>query len=80
MKGSLLYATPSVVAVRDVGPHLRRIVLGGGLEGFRSIAPDQQAKLFFARDSGVPRLPGAPADLGEVAGWYARYLAVPEPE
>lgn len=80
MKGSLLYATPSVAQVRDLGPHLRRIVLDGGLAQFRSIAPDQQVKLFLARDGGVPQLPGVPADMSEAASWYARYLAVPEPQ
>lgn len=80
MKGSLYYATPSVAEVHDLGPHLRRVVLHGGLAGFRSIAPDQQVKLFLARDGGVPDLPDVPADIGEAASWYARYLAIPEAE
>lgn len=75
----MLYATVSVAEVRDVGPHLRRITLeGGDLAGFRSMAPDQQVKLFFARDGGVPELPGTPSDMSEVPDWYARYLAMPD--
>ncbi|TCK21541.1 siderophore-interacting protein [Pseudonocardia endophytica] len=75
----MLYATVSVAEVRDVGPHLRRVTLeGDGLAGFRTIAPDQQVKLFFARDGGVPELPGTPKDMSEVADWYARYLAMPD--
>ncbi|MFG3254801.1 siderophore-interacting protein [Streptomyces sp. NPDC048172] len=69
-----------VVAAEDVTPHMRRITFGGeDLARFASVAPDQQVKLFFARDGGVPRVPEAPED-GDVGRWHARYLAIPEPE
>lgn len=76
----MIYAELRVTAVADVTPAMRRITLSGeGLADFVPLAPDQQIKLFFARDGGVPRVPLPPAD-GDVATWYQRYLAIPEPE
>lgn len=73
------YVLGRVVQVERPTPRLRRITCESeGWRGARSIAPDQQVKLFFARDGGVPEIPGAPEDGSGVAGWYARYLAVPE--
>ena len=73
------YVLGRVVQVERPTPRLRRITCeSDGWRGARSIAPDQQVKLFFARDGGVPEIPGAPEDGSGVAGWYARYLAVPE--
>ncbi|RIQ30267.1 siderophore-interacting protein [Jiangella rhizosphaerae] len=58
---------------------MRRVTLtGDGLAGFTPVAPDQQVKLFFARDGGVPEVPDPPADLDDVSGWYQRYLAMPD--
>jgi len=58
---------------------MRRITLeSDDWQGVESLAPDQQVKLFIARDGGTPEIPGAPEDGSGVAGWYSRYLAVPE--
>lgn len=77
----MLYAPLSVAAVAELGPRMRRVTLTGPeLVGWESVAPDQQVKLFFARDGGVPRVPDPPADRSAVPDWYGRYLAVPEPE
>nr|WP_281386979.1 siderophore-interacting protein [Jiangella mangrovi] len=62
-----------------VTPRMRRIVFDGdGLAAFTPVAPDQQVKLFFARDGGAPEVPDPPAALDDVAGWYQRYLALPD--
>jgi NADPH-dependent ferric siderophore reductase len=75
MSAALLH----VVDTAEVTPHMRRITFGGdGLTGFTPVAPDQQLKLFFARDGGVPEVPEPEPD-GDVMRWYQRYLAVPEP-
>ncbi|NWJ73397.1 siderophore-interacting protein [Pseudonocardia sp. ICBG1122] len=72
------YAIARVSGVEPLTPRMRRITLDSDdLVGVEQVAPDQQVKLFFARDGGVPEIPPAPDD-GSVAGWYARYLAVPE--
>lgn len=73
------YVLGRVAGVEPLTPHMRRITLeSDDWLGAESIAPDQQVKLFFARDGGVPEIPAAPEDGSGVAGWYARYLAVPE--
>jgi len=75
----MFYAPLTVAEVIDLGPRMRRLRLAGeGLAAFTPVAPDQQAKIFIARDGGVPELPDPPAERADVAGWYARYLAVPE--
>lgn len=73
------YVLGRVAGVEPLTPHMRRITLeSDDWLGAESIAPDQQVKLFFARDGEVPEIPAAPEDGSGVAGWYARYLAVPE--
>lgn len=72
------YEVGRVVDTSPVTPLMRRVTLAA--DGWRdtlSIAPDQQVKLFFSRDGGTPRIPAAPEDGSGIAGWYARYLAVP---
>ncbi|MEU6403027.1 siderophore-interacting protein [Streptomyces sp. NPDC046985] len=74
------YTELQVVAAEQVSPAMRRVTFdGAGLAGFTSVSPDQQVKLFFAQDGGVPRVPEPPAD-GDVMRWYQRYLAMPEAE
>lgn len=76
----MIYAQLHVIDVEHVTPQMRRVTLGGlDLAGFAPVAPDQQCKLFFARDGGVPAVPAPEAD-GDVIRWYGRYLAVPEPD
>ncbi|ALL75267.1 hypothetical protein AD006_08080 [Pseudonocardia sp. EC080610-09] len=73
------YVLGRVTGVEPLTPRMRRITLSADdWLGAREVAPDQQVKLFLARDGGVPEIPGAPEDGSGVAGWYARYLAVPE--
>ncbi|MFP5019564.1 siderophore-interacting protein [Pseudonocardia phyllosphaerae] len=73
------YVLGRVTGAEPVTPLMRRITLeADDWCGAVPVAPDQQVKLFFARDGGVPEVPGAPEDGSGVAGWYARYLAVPE--
>ncbi|BBG04985.1 MULTISPECIES: siderophore-interacting protein [Pseudonocardia] len=73
------YVLGRVAGVEPLTPLMRRITLeSDDWRGATSIAPDQQVKLFLARDGGIPEIPGAPEDGSGVAGWYARYLAVPE--
>lgn len=73
------YALCRVVGVEPLTPRMRRITLASDdLLGARPVAPDQQVKIFLARDGGVPEIPAAPEDGSGVAGWYVRYLAVPE--
>lgn len=80
MTRQMLSTELRVVGATDVTPHMRRITFAGpGLAEFVSVAPDQQVKLFFARDGGVPAVPAPPPD-GDVARWYRGYLAIPEPE
>ncbi|GAB2599157.1 siderophore-interacting protein [Streptomyces capparidis] len=75
----MIYAELHVVATEQVTPGMRRITFGGdSLADFTSLAPDQQVKLFFARDGGVPAVPEPPAD-GDTVRWYQSYLAIPEP-
>lgn len=75
----LTYSELRVVGCETVTPRMRRVTLAGdGLAGFTPVAPDQQVKLFFARDGGVPEVPDPPAGLDDVAGWYQRYLAMPD--
>ncbi|WP_232827655.1 siderophore-interacting protein [Jiangella endophytica] len=75
----LTYSELRVVGCEAVTPRMRRVTLAGdGLAGFTPVAPDQQVKLFFARDGGVPEVPDPPAGLDDVAGWYQRYLAMPD--
>jgi NADPH-dependent ferric siderophore reductase len=77
----VLYAPLTVAAVTELGPRMRRVTFAGDeLAAWESVAPDQQVKLFFARDGGVPRVPDPPADRSDVPEWYRRYLAMPEPE
>ncbi|MET9254540.1 siderophore-interacting protein [Streptomyces sp. NPDC003717] len=80
MNRPMLSTALHVVGATRVTPRMRRITFAGpGLAGFASVAPDQQVKLFFARDGGVPAVPD-PGPDGDVARWYRAYLAVPEPE
>ncbi|MDN5914978.1 MAG: siderophore-interacting protein [Pseudonocardia sp.] len=73
------YVLGRVAGVEPVTPLMRRITLeADDLRAAVPIAPDQQVKIFLARDGGVPEIPGAPDDGSGVAGWFARYLAVPE--
>ncbi|MEQ3550303.1 siderophore-interacting protein [Pseudonocardia nematodicida] len=73
------YAVCRVTGVEPLTPRMRRITLeSDDLVGVVEVAPDQQVKLFFARDGGIPEIPPPPEDGSGVAGWYARYLAVPE--
>lgn len=73
------YVLGRVAGVEPLSPRMRRITLeSDDWCDVRSIAPDQQVKVFLARDGGVPEIPGAPEDGSGVAGWYARYLAVPD--
>ncbi|WP_370589036.1 siderophore-interacting protein [Pseudonocardia sp. C8] len=73
------YTIGRVVGVEPLTPRMRRITCASDRwRGARSIAPDQQVKLFFARDGGTPEVPAAPEDGSGIGGWYARYLAVPE--
>jgi NADPH-dependent ferric siderophore reductase len=74
------YAELHLACTEAVTPRMRRITFGGdGLAAFRSVAPDQHVKLFFARDGGVPMMPEPPAD-GDDMRWYQRYQAIPEPQ
>ncbi|MDX3382201.1 siderophore-interacting protein [Streptomyces niveiscabiei] len=76
---ALLSTTLHVVSVQDLTPGMRRVTFGGdGLAGFVPIAPDQQLKLFFARDGGPVELPEPPRDGADVTRWYQGYLAIPE--
>ncbi|MFI0419686.1 siderophore-interacting protein [Spongiactinospora sp. 9N601] len=79
MKRSMTFTGLRVTDVHDVTPHMRRITFDGdGLAALPHVAPDQQVKLFFARDGGVPEVP-APEQDGDVARWYRRYMSIPEP-
>nr|WP_316685690.1 siderophore-interacting protein [Streptomyces sp. ST1015] len=76
---ALLSTTLHVVSVQDLTPGMRRVTFGGdGLADFVPIAPDQQLKLFFARDGGPVELPEPPRDGADVTRWYQGYLAIPE--
>ncbi|MEU6699265.1 siderophore-interacting protein [Pseudonocardia sp. NPDC046786] len=73
------YVLGRVAGIEPLTPLMRRITLeSDDWRGAASVAPDQQVKLFLARDGGIPEIPAAPEDGSGVAGWYARYLAVPE--
>lgn len=75
----LSYSELRVAGCEFVTPRMRRITFDGdGLGAFTPVAPDQQVKLFFARDGDVPEVPDPPAALDDVAGWYQRYLAMPD--
>lgn len=75
----LSYSELRVVGCEPVTPRMRRVTLAGdGLAEFTPVAPDQQVKLFFARDGGVPEVPDPPDSLDDVGSWYQRYLAMPD--
>jgi NADPH-dependent ferric siderophore reductase len=79
MGRALSYIELRVLDAQPVTPLMRRVTLtGDGVETFPSIAPDQQVKLFFAQDGGVPVVPDPPAEMDGVASWYQRYLAMPD--
>ncbi|KPH96804.1 Siderophore-interacting protein [Actinobacteria bacterium OK074] len=74
----MINAELHVVSVEQITPAMRRVTFGGAaLAGFAPVAPDQQAKFFFARPGGTAEVPRPPAD-GDVNRWYQSYLAIPE--
>lgn len=80
MSRPMLSTELRAVGATYLTPHMRRVTFEGpGLADFASVAPDQQVKLFFARNGGTLAVPVPPAD-GEVSRWYRDYLAIPESE
>ncbi|WP_416960535.1 siderophore-interacting protein [Streptomyces sp. Agncl-13] len=80
MSRPMLSTELRAVGATYLTPHMRRITFEGpGLADFVSVAPDQQVKLFFARNGGALAVP-APAADGDVTRWYRDYLAIPESE
>ncbi|HEY1972399.1 MAG TPA: siderophore-interacting protein [Pseudonocardia sp.] len=73
------FARLHVTGTELITPRMMRIRLGGpALAGFRSVAPDQQAKFFFAKPGqDLPDVPSIGAD-GDVMSWFQAYRAMPE--
>ena len=61
-------------------PRMVRVTVGGELDRFTPVAPDQQVKLFFARPGhDLSELPAPGGDGPDsVMSWYQSYLAIPE--
>ncbi|MGH8909276.1 MAG: siderophore-interacting protein [Egibacteraceae bacterium] len=72
------YYRAHVVRAQRVTPHVVRVSFGGDdLTGFARELPDQYVKLFFPLSGQtVPAVPVLTDD--DVAGWYQRYLAMPD--
>src|SRR5690606_22608336 len=53
LRHPIVFRRVQVLQVLDLGPHMRRIVVGGPeLEGFHSGAPDDHIKVFFPNPEG----------------------------
>lgn len=66
LRHPIVFRRVQVLQVLDLGPHMRRIVVGGPeLEGFHSGAPDDHIKVFFPNPEGEYVTP-APGPDGPV--------------
>lgn len=64
----------SVVAVRDIHPHLREITFGGGLDGFVPNGPDAFVYVL------LPPVGRSELTIDETFSWERDFFAVPEEE
>ena len=69
----------SVRATERLTPTTVRVTLGGDLDGFTPVSPDQQAKLFFPRPGyDLSEVPVPPED-GDAMSWFQSFRQIPEP-
>ncbi len=80
MNTPMIMTLLTVTDCTQLTARVRRITFTSpDLTRLNSVAPDQQIKLFFSRNSAPPELPRPEVDH-DVGRWYSRFLAIPEVE